>query len=106
MGNGGPQRGSGGSVLLLFLYFCKILDSELFELMHQNGDYTHFYFCYRWFLLDFKRGKRCGWDGGAGLRAVGDPLPQSQWLLALPALQNHLGSWLEMPAPRPHLAPA
>lgn len=36
---------------------AQILDSELFELMHQNGDYTHFYFCYRWFLLDFKRGK-------------------------------------------------
>ena len=34
----------------------QILDSEMFELMHQNGDYTHFYFCYRWFLLDFKRG--------------------------------------------------
>lgn len=37
---------------------AQILDSELFELMHQNGDYTHFYFCYRWFLLDFKRGKK------------------------------------------------
>ncbi|EDV23756.1 uncharacterized protein TRIADDRAFT_57273 [Trichoplax adhaerens] len=33
----------------------QILDSEMFDLMHQNGDYTHFYFCYRWFLLDFKR---------------------------------------------------
>ena len=36
----------------------QILDAEIFELMHQNGDYTHFYFCYRWFLLDFKRGKK------------------------------------------------
>ncbi|VVC39869.1 Hypothetical protein CINCED_3A012394 [Cinara cedri] len=34
----------------------QILDSEMFELMHENGDFTHFYFCYRWFLLDFKRG--------------------------------------------------
>ncbi|XP_059169262.1 small G protein signaling modulator 1-like [Physella acuta] len=33
----------------------QILDCELFEHMHQHGDYTHFYFCYRWFLLDFKR---------------------------------------------------
>ncbi|CAH1107596.1 unnamed protein product [Psylliodes chrysocephalus] len=33
----------------------QILDSEMYELMHAHGDYTHFYFCYRWFLLDFKR---------------------------------------------------
>lgn len=33
----------------------QILDSEMYDLMHAYGDYTHFYFCYRWFLLDFKR---------------------------------------------------
>ncbi|XP_067639630.1 small G protein signaling modulator 1-like [Eurosta solidaginis] len=33
----------------------QILDSEMYDLMDTNGDYTHFYFCYRWFLLDFKR---------------------------------------------------
>ena len=36
--------------------FVQILDPEMFEHLQQNGDLTHFYFCYRWFLLDFKRG--------------------------------------------------
>lgn len=36
----------------------QILDFELYEHIHRTGDFTHFYFCYRWFLLDFKRGKR------------------------------------------------
>lgn len=36
----------------------QLLDAELFEVMRTNGDYTHFFFCYRWFLLDFKRGER------------------------------------------------
>lgn len=42
---------------LSFFYrsLIQILDSELYDLMHAHGDYTHFYFCYRWFLLDFKR---------------------------------------------------
>jgi len=35
----------------------QILDCELYEHIHLTGDFTHFYFCYRWFLLDFKRGK-------------------------------------------------
>uniref|UniRef100_A0A1A9UGI2 Rab-GAP TBC domain-containing protein n=1 Tax=Glossina austeni TaxID=7395 RepID=A0A1A9UGI2_GLOAU len=33
----------------------QILDPEMYDMMNSNGDYTHFYFCYRWFLLDFKR---------------------------------------------------
>uniref|UniRef100_A0A3P8VCL0 Small G protein signaling modulator 1 n=1 Tax=Cynoglossus semilaevis TaxID=244447 RepID=A0A3P8VCL0_CYNSE len=50
-----PHGGAMDSHFANMRSLIQILDSELFELMHQNGDYTHFYFCYRWFLLDFKR---------------------------------------------------
>ena len=33
----------------------QILDADLYEHMYSRGDFTHFYFSYRWFLLDFKR---------------------------------------------------
>ncbi|XP_077995337.1 small G protein signaling modulator 1-like [Glandiceps talaboti] len=50
-----PHGGAMDSHFANMRSLIQILDSEMFELMHQNGDYTHFYFCYRWFLLDFKR---------------------------------------------------
>ncbi|XP_026082061.1 small G protein signaling modulator 2-like isoform X2 [Carassius auratus] len=55
MGQNFPTGGAMDTHFANMRSLIQILDSELFELMHQNGDYTHFYFCYRWFLLDFKR---------------------------------------------------
>nr|XP_020017646.1 small G protein signaling modulator 2 isoform X3 [Castor canadensis] len=59
----------------------QILDSELFELMHQNGDYTHFYFCYRWFLLDFKRERAEHHDAQEILRIARDLVHKVQMLI-------------------------
>ncbi|KAL0266337.1 UNVERIFIED_CONTAM: hypothetical protein PYX00_008911 [Menopon gallinae] len=55
MGDNFPNGGAMDAHFANMRSLIQILDSEMFELMHQNGDYTHFYFCYRWFLLDFKR---------------------------------------------------
>uniref|UniRef100_A0A673WXJ9 Small G protein signaling modulator 1-like n=1 Tax=Salmo trutta TaxID=8032 RepID=A0A673WXJ9_SALTR len=50
-----PHGGAMDSHFANMRSLIQILDAELFEVMQMNGDYTHFYFCYRWFLLDFKR---------------------------------------------------
>uniref|UniRef100_F6XUP6 Rab-GAP TBC domain-containing protein n=1 Tax=Ciona intestinalis TaxID=7719 RepID=F6XUP6_CIOIN len=55
MGSNFPNGGAMDSHFANMRSLIQILDGELFEHMHKNGDYTHFYFCYRWFLLDFKR---------------------------------------------------
>uniref|UniRef100_A0A915KUY1 Rab-GAP TBC domain-containing protein n=1 Tax=Romanomermis culicivorax TaxID=13658 RepID=A0A915KUY1_ROMCU len=33
----------------------RIADNELYDVIQKMGDHAQFYFCYRWFLLDFKR---------------------------------------------------
>uniref|UniRef100_A0AC35TVD9 Rab-GAP TBC domain-containing protein n=1 Tax=Rhabditophanes sp. KR3021 TaxID=114890 RepID=A0AC35TVD9_9BILA len=38
-----------------FRHLIQITDPELFETIMAEGDFTHLYFSYRWFLLDFKR---------------------------------------------------
>ena len=38
----------------------QVLDYELYEYLQRTTDSTHFFFCYRWFLLEFKRGQFYG----------------------------------------------
>ena len=57
-GNGGVLIREAPLYNISSTLLLQILDSELFEHMHHHGDFTHFYFCYRWFLLDFKRGMK------------------------------------------------
>ena len=64
------------------LFLQQVLDPELFEHLNQSGEFAHFYFCYRWFLLDFKRGVcvccMC-WRRGlviSGVRRINEVIPR------------------------------
>ncbi|XP_032242258.2 small G protein signaling modulator 2 isoform X2 [Nematostella vectensis] len=55
MNNNFPHGGAMDLHFSNMRSLIQVLDPEMFEHLQQNGDLTHFYFCYRWFLLDFKR---------------------------------------------------
>nr|CDJ89035.1 RUN and RabGAP TBC domain containing protein [Haemonchus contortus] len=50
-----PQR-SGMDVCLMNLRsLIQVVDPQIFTMLTSTSDFTHLYFSYRWFLLDFKR---------------------------------------------------
>ncbi|KAK6642141.1 hypothetical protein RUM44_013864 [Polyplax serrata] len=81
MGDNFPSGGAMDAHFANMRSLIQILDSEMFELMHQNGDYTHFYFCYRWFLLDFKREMAERHDAKAVLSLARELVYQVQTLI-------------------------
>ncbi|VDN54995.1 unnamed protein product [Dracunculus medinensis] len=50
-----PQNTGMDDNLANMRSLIQVIDPQLYEFMSTNGDFTHLYFCYRWFLLDFKR---------------------------------------------------
>jgi len=59
--NNSNEKSKDGSISAMDQHLARlrqllqILDSQLYEHMTSKSDCTHFHFCYRWFLLDFKR---------------------------------------------------
>ena len=53
-----PQRSGMDQCLSNLRSLIQVVDPQIFTMLtSSSSDCTHLYFSYRWFLLDFKRGK-------------------------------------------------
>ncbi|KAK6742526.1 hypothetical protein RB195_010036 [Necator americanus] len=50
-----PQRSGMDLCLMNFRSLIQVVDPQIFSMLTSTSDFTHLYFSYRWFLLDFKR---------------------------------------------------
>ncbi|VDM75846.1 unnamed protein product [Strongylus vulgaris] len=50
-----PQRSGMDLCLMNLRSLIQVVDPQIFSLLTSTSDFTHLYFSYRWFLLDFKR---------------------------------------------------
>ncbi|WKX99578.1 hypothetical protein Q1695_014451 [Nippostrongylus brasiliensis] len=50
-----PQRSGMDICLLNLRSLIQVVDPQIFSMLTSTSDFTHLYFSYRWFLLDFKR---------------------------------------------------
>ncbi|CAJ0583161.1 unnamed protein product, partial [Mesorhabditis spiculigera] len=50
-----PQRGGMDENLSNLRSLIQVVDPQVFSIFTTSSDFTHLYFSYRWFLLDFKR---------------------------------------------------
>ncbi|KHJ82121.1 hypothetical protein OESDEN_18187 [Oesophagostomum dentatum] len=50
-----PQRSGMDHCLMNLRSLIQVVDPQIFSMLTSTSDFTHLYFSYRWFLLDFKR---------------------------------------------------
>ncbi|CAB3402709.1 unnamed protein product [Caenorhabditis bovis] len=50
-----PQRAGMDECLSNFRSLIQVVDPTIYSMLTASSDFTHLYFSYRWFLLDFKR---------------------------------------------------
>ncbi|VDO92333.1 unnamed protein product [Heligmosomoides polygyrus] len=53
--NNFPQRSGMDLCLMNLRSLIQVVDPQIFTMLTSTSDFTHLYFSYRWFLLDFKR---------------------------------------------------